>query len=402
MKEGYAFVDYVRIHVVSGDGGNGAVSFRQEKFAPRGGPDGGDGGRGGHVILEVDKRLTTLLDMRHKSTYRAKRGVHGSGGNCSGKGGEDIVAMVPLGTVVSDEEGRFLADLTEHGQRYVAAKGGDGGMGNQHFATSRNQAPRRATDGIPGEEKTLILELKVIADVGLVGLPNAGKSTLLAALTNADPKIAPYPFTTLAPNLGVFLREDGFRRIIFADIPGLIEGAHHGAGLGDRFLRHIERTRLLVFLIADMEQKLEPEDLRWQFDLLRREMEQYSDLLVDKPFFVAVSKIDEWTEPLGADLASDFQSRVRKAFEGCGALDLFFISGMKKVGLEPLTRAIGAKMDAEDAEVAAMEAEAEALHRAEMGALTAGSIDDRLDRHASPPADEASDEVDDDDGDFEE
>jgi GTP-binding protein len=344
MKEGYAFVDHVRVSVEAGDGGNGCSSFRREKYIPRGGPDGGDGGRGGHVILEADRQLTTLIDLRYKTHYRAQKGEKGHGGNKSGKKGRDLLVRVPVGTVITDEDGNFLADLTQHGQRFMAARGGRGGLGNQHFATSTIRAPIKSTDGTPGEVRRLELELKVFADVGLVGVPNAGKSTLLAALTSADPKVAAYPFTTLTPNLGVYEYPD-LSRIVIADIPGLIEGAHEGVGLGIRFLRHIERTKLLFFLVADFEQTLEEENLRYQFDLLRREMESYSVDLRGKPFFVCVSKIDEWSDDLGADLAADYQRRVREQFKDAGAQGVFFISSIQRQGLEELMNAVRAYFD---------------------------------------------------------
>lgn len=246
------FVDYAKIYVEAGDGGDGCVSFRREKYVPRGGPDGGDGGRGGNVILVTDPHMGTLLDLKMKPRYVAKRGQHGMGNQCTGRGGEDVYVKVPLGTVVSTEGGETLADLVLPGQEFLAAAGGRGGRGNQHFASANNKAPRRWEEGGEGEKRKLILELKVIADVGLVGLPNAGKSTLLSVLTAATPKVAPYPFTTLHPNLGVLEFADSSRCVV-ADIPGLIEGASQGAGLGDRFLRHIERTTLLVHLVAPPE-----------------------------------------------------------------------------------------------------------------------------------------------------
>lgn len=303
MSNGTHFVDYVRVQVRAGDGGHGCVSFMREKNRPFAGPDGGDGGRGGSIVLLAEQELVTLIDLKMRPLIVAKRGGHGQGNNCSGRSGEDIVIKVPLGTVASDREtGEVLGDLTENGQRLVIAKGGDGGFGNARFATPTNKAPRKALDGWPGEERNLILELKVIADVGFVGLPNAGKSTLLAALTDANPKIAPYPFTTVAPNLGVFTAPSSHRRVTLADIPGLIEGAHTGQGLGHRFLRHIERTRVLVHLVApDAGENAEgemtmantdPDAIHYAWSLVREELKSYGGELVRKPCIVCLNKTD--------------------------------------------------------------------------------------------------------------
>lgn len=292
-----AFVDYVRIRVEAGDGGNGCMSFHREKFMPKGGPDGGDGGAGGSVWLEANRDMNTLIDLKYRSLIRAKRGGHGEGNRRSGKKSPDIVIPVPLGTLVSDEAGTVLADLTQPGERWLAAKGGDGGRGNQHFATPMNQIPRRCEPGWPGEQHDLILELKLIAQAGLVGLPNAGKSTLLSRLTKANPRIASYPFTTIHPNLGV-MDVDMLRRTTLADIPGLIEGASQGQGLGDRFLRHIERTGLLVHLVAppeeheSMDEDERREGIQYAYKLVRQELEAYSEKLVDKHEVVVLSKID--------------------------------------------------------------------------------------------------------------
>ncbi len=301
-----SFVDYVKLACEAGDGGDGCISFRREKHVPRGGPDGGDGGKGGDVWLEADADLGTLIDVRFHPLIRAKRGDNGRGKNQTGRNGEDIVIRVPVGTVISNEEGA-LADLKRPGQRYLAAAGGKGGAGNQHFATSTNQAPRRSSPGEPGKDCRLILELKLIADVGLVGLPNAGKSTLLTRLTAATPRIAPYPFTTLHPNLGIMEMGD-FERVTIADIPGLIEGASKGVGLGDRFLRHIERTGLLVHMIAPDPAAFEGSEGgetpdaeaieigaslavdAWQ--LVRMELESYSTRLAEKAEIVVISKSD--------------------------------------------------------------------------------------------------------------
>lgn len=297
------FVDTVRIHVKAGSGGDGIVSFLSEKWMEFGGPAGGDGGRGGSIYLVAEENMTTLLDLKMRPSWTADDGKKGGKKNMSGKGGEDVFLKVPVGTTVIDHRtGVELGDLTQPDQVFLVARGGDGGLGNQHFATATNKAPKRCTPGRAGEEKNILLELKVIADAGLVGLPNAGKSTLLSRITSANPKIAPYPFTTLHPNLGVFLASDFQSRVTIADIPGLIEGAHSGAGLGDRFLRHVERTKVLVHLVAPeagetaegelTSADVDPETLLYAYDLVRAELNQYSQKLVNKPFIVCVSKID--------------------------------------------------------------------------------------------------------------
>ena len=281
------FVDRAKIYIKAGDGGNGIVSFRREKYVPKGGPDGGDGGNGGHVILKVDPHLQTLLDYRYRQHFKAERGAHGQGSNKTGKSGKDLIIRVPPGTVVKDfETGAVLGDLVEPGQTLLIARGGKGGRGNARFATPTNQAPRTAEPGTPGEERTILLELKLIADVGLVGFPNAGKSTLLSRVSNATPKIAAYPFTTLRPNLGYVKVGDAFS-FVMADIPGLIEGASEGKGLGLQFLRHIERTRLLVYLIESTSENPEEE-----LKTLQRELQDYSESLAQKPAILAFSKVD--------------------------------------------------------------------------------------------------------------
>jgi len=281
------FVDYTTLRIKAGRGGDGCVSFRREKFIPKGGPDGGDGGKGGDIIFVVDPNRTTLLDFRYTKHYEAPNGEHGNGSQMTGHGGKDIVIPVPPGTVFRDKEtGELLADMTDADQRWIAAKGGRGGQGNIHFATSVNQAPRKATPGKAGEVKEMVLELKSIADVGLVGIPNAGKSTLLSAVSAARPKIANYPFTTLEPNLGI-VRVAEFAGFVMADIPGLIEGASEGKGLGHRFLRHIERTRLLLFLIP-----VDSPDPVAELGMLRKELEQYAPELINRPYFVVRSKAD--------------------------------------------------------------------------------------------------------------
>jgi GTPase len=281
------FVDYAEIQVIAGTGGSGAEAFRREMGVAHGGPSGGDGGRGGDVILRADPQLWTLLDHRYQQHYRAERGQHGQGKNRTGRDGEDLVVRVPVGTVVRDaQSGDLIGELTDPGQELVAARGGRGGRGNAQFATPTRQAPRYWEPGAEGEERRISLELKLIADVGLVGQPNAGKSTLLAAVSAATPKIADYPFTTLTPNLGVVSLPDT-RTFVLADIPGIIEGAHEGKGLGHRFLRHIERTRTLAYLIS-----MEAEDAQAEYELLREELRRYSDDLADKPHCVIMTKTD--------------------------------------------------------------------------------------------------------------
>ncbi|HMZ51411.1 GTPase ObgE [Candidatus Sumerlaeota bacterium] len=297
------FIDYVKIHVKAGDGGQGCISFLRDRGKPFGGPNGGDGGRGGSVYLEADEEMTTLLDFKLRPSWVAERGEHGLGKNMSGRSGKDIVLRVPLGTLISEDRTfTEIGEMMTHGQRIMIAKGGDGGRGNQHFATATVKAPRKAEAGWPGQEKHLVLELKVLADVGLVGLPNAGKSTMLSVLTSANPKIGSYPFTTLSPNLGVFESSNFERRITVADIPGLIEGAHRGAGLGDRFLRHVERTKVLVHLVAPeggedaageiTEANADPDALLFAYDLVTEELRQYSAKLPKKPTIVCLTKID--------------------------------------------------------------------------------------------------------------
>ncbi len=284
------FVDEIKILVKAGDGGNGIISFRREKYVPKGGPDGGDGGRGGDVIMRVDTGLNTLYEFRHRKKFHAENGKAGQGKNRHGRSGKDIVIRVPQGTIVREaESGMILADLTEPGQEWVAAKGGRGGKGNARFATSTNQAPRHATAGQPGQERELLLELKVLADIGLVGMPNAGKSTLLSRISAARPKIADYPFTTLTPNLGVVDLGDE-RTFVVADIPGLIEGAHKGVGMGIDFLKHIERTKVLLFLIDG---SVGPEQAVENLSSLQRELVIYNHAkLLEKPAIVAINKID--------------------------------------------------------------------------------------------------------------
>ena len=311
------FVDEAVITVRSGNGGHGCVSFRREAHVPKGGPDGGNGGRGGDVILVADERLVTLYDLRYKRRYIAKNGRPGMGKQRHGAAAETLPVPVPVGTLVFEqrEDGTeiLLADLTESGQELAAVHGGRGGMGNEHFKSSTNRAPRFAQPGEEGQEKTLRLELKVLADVGLLGLPNAGKSTLMAAMSAARPKIAAYPFTTLTPNLGVLDGEAG-SRLIMADIPGLVEGAHQGTGLGHRFLRHVERTRFLVHLLAVEEIEAESETPFAALDLINDELVRYSPALAAKPQLVVVNKIDVLTpEEFGPAPGTGPKSRARRA-----------------------------------------------------------------------------------------
>jgi GTP-binding protein len=281
------FIDSAKIHVKAGDGGNGVVSFRREKYVPKGGPDGGDGGNGGSVYIVADRNLTTLLDFRYAPHYKAERGAHGQGSRKSGLSGNDVVIKVPCGTLIKDAEtGEVLGDLTEHGAKLLVAKGGKGGRGNQHFATPTNRAPRHAEPGQPGEERTLELELKLLADVGLVGFPNAGKSTLISVLSAAKPKIADYPFTTLEPNLGI-VRYQEYKGFVMADIPGIIEGASEGKGLGLKFLKHIERTKVLAILLP-----ANSPDLKGEYNILMNELKKFSPVLAEKPKVVVISKMD--------------------------------------------------------------------------------------------------------------
>jgi len=285
------FIDEAAIEVIAGDGGNGIASFRREKYIPRGGPDGGDGGRGGSIYMRADRNINTLIDYRFARIHRAKRGENGRGADKYGRGADDITLRVPVGTVITDaDSGETLADLAADGQTALVAKGGTGGLGNIHFKSSTNRAPRQATPGEKGEQRRLRLELKVLADVGLLGMPNAGKSTLIRAISAAKPKVADYPFTTLAPNLGV-VRVDQDKSFVVADIPGLIEGAADGAGLGHQFLRHLQRTRLLLHIVdlAPFDEATDPvADAR----AIVRELERYDPALADKPRWLVLNKLD--------------------------------------------------------------------------------------------------------------
>jgi len=320
------FLDETKIYVRSGDGGNGIVAFRREKFIEYGGPNGGDGGKGGDVWAEAVENLNTLIDYRYQQHFKAKGGQHGMGQDRAGAKAPDLVIKVPVGTEILDEDQEtVIADLDEAGKRVLLAKGGNGGFGNAHFKSSTNRAPRRANPGLPGEERWLWLRLKLIADVGLVGLPNAGKSTFLAAVSAAKPKIADYPFTTLTPNLGV-ARIDG-RELVIADIPGLIEGAHEGAGLGDRFLGHVERTRVLLHLV-DVTQ----EDPVGAYETIRHELAAYGAGLEDKPEIVALSKVDA----VDKKVAEAAQRKLKKA-SGTKPLLLSAVAGS---GVEAALRAL--------------------------------------------------------------
>ncbi len=284
------FIDLAKIYVEGGQGGSGACSFRREKHVSKGGPNGGDGGRGGSIILEVDPHLHTLIDFKYIKRYVARHGQHGMGKNRHGRAADDVVIRVPMGTVVKNAENeQILADLTHTGERFIAAKGGKGGRGNARFVTPTHQAPREWEVGEPGDRRWLVLELKLLADVGLVGMPNAGKSTLLSKMSDARPKIAEYPFTTLHPNLGI-VRVAEFKSFVLADIPGLIEGAHEGKGLGLQFLRHIERTGILVYLIDPTN-----EDPKTTFDMLQTELEKYKKNLTRKPYLLVLTKKDIWS-----------------------------------------------------------------------------------------------------------
>jgi GTPase len=322
------FLDEVKIWVKAGSGGNGAATFRREPNVPRGGPSGGDGGDGGSVILVADEGLSTLLDLSYQQRYIAENGVAGQGRDKYGRAGADTLVRVPVGTVVKDaDSGEFLADLTQHQQRYVAAQGGKGGRGNIHFATSTYQAPTRAEEGTPGQERTLRLELKLLADVGLLGYPNAGKSTFISAVSRARPKIADYPFTTLTPHLGVVALSGG-RNFVLADIPGLIEGASEGHGLGHRFLRHVERCRVLLHLI---EISPDPErDPLKDYDVINRELAHYDPELAKRPQVVALSKLD---------VSREAHPQWKVAF-AARDIELYAVSAVTKEGVNELLEAL--------------------------------------------------------------
>lgn len=329
------FVDRVKIEVKAGDGGRGCLSFRREKFIPRGGPDGGDGGKGGSVYFVIDKALTTLLDYRYMHHCKAKNGAPGLGKHMHGKNGESLELHVPPGTLVYDDEtGEVLVDLTEGDEPILFIDGGQGGRGNARFATSTNRAPRHTQPGVAGEHRTLRLELKLLADVGIVGLPNAGKSTLISAVSAARPKVADYPFTTLVPNLGV-VPYGGFKTMVMADIPGLIAGASEGHGLGTRFLRHVERTDLFLHLV-DLTCMQEGDPLE-NFQMINNELNKYDDTLAKKPQIVVITKADITEVVEQAD-------ELRGHFESLG-YPVFLISSVTGQGLKELVRAVGDELD---------------------------------------------------------
>ncbi len=322
MTEGN-FVDYVKMYVTSGNGGKGSMHLHREKFITKGGPDGGDGGRGGHVIIRGNENLWTLLHLKFKKHVQAGHGEHGSKSRSTGADGQDEYIEVPLGTVVRDAETNdVLFEITEHGEEKIVVEGGMGGLGNWHFRTSTNQTPRYAQPGIPKQEKEILLELKVLADVGLVGFPNAGKSTLLSVITSAKPKIADYEFTTLKPNLGIVEYRD-FQTFVMADIPGIIEGAAEGRGLGHYFLRHIERNSILLFLIP-----ADAKDIRGQYDILLDELRRYNPEMLDKERIIAISKCDM----LDNELKSELKEQLDKELP----IDYMFISSVAQQGLTEL------------------------------------------------------------------
>jgi GTP-binding protein len=331
------FIDECSISVHAGSGGAGCVSFRREKFVPRGGPDGGNGGNGGSVILEGSAGLSTLYDARHRKSYRAEHGKHGRGARKDGRSGRDVVLRLPLGTVIRSESGELLGELLRDGERFVATKGGRGGRGNATFATSTNQAPQRADPGEPGEECSLRLELKVLADVGLLGFPNAGKSTLVSRVSAARPKVASYPFTTLQPQLGTV--ELGEARFVIADIPGLIPGAHTGAGLGDRFLRHVERTRVFVHLL-DPEPHISGGDAERRpardYRALRTELSAYAEDLAQRPEIVCLAKADLLPEP-------EDRKRLEESLEALGLTPLW-ISSVTGEGIRELVQRLATEV----------------------------------------------------------
>jgi GTP-binding protein len=326
LKSFGQFVDYVKIYVKAGDGGKGCVSFRREKYVPKGGPNGGDGGRGGHVIIRASRELNTLLDLRYQREYEAKKGQYGMGKDMHGKDGGDMIIHVPIGTIIKDTDTlETIADLDKQDTQVIAVKGGRGGQGNSHFTTATRQAPRFAQPGEPGEEKNLLIELKLLADVGLIGLPNAGKSMLISVISSAKPKIADYPFTTLIPNLGVVKLKD-YRSFVVADIPGLIEGAHKGSGLGFNFLRHVERTSILLHLV-DVSDVLESNPVD-DLEKINNELNLYSSKLLTKPQAVVGTK---------TDIAIKGE-RLDKLSKHCkkNKIDFFPISAVTGKGIEKL------------------------------------------------------------------
>ena len=368
------FVDEAKIFVKAGDGGNGCVAFRREKFVPRGGPSGGDGGHGGSVYVEANLNDNTLLRYRYNREFKAERGRHGEGSNCTGHSGEDLVLQVPVGTLVFDDQtGETIADLASPGQRVLVAHGGRGGRGNQHFAKPWHQAPREHEDGFPGEERHLRLELKLLADVGLVGFPNAGKSTLISVISAARPKIANYPFTTLEPNLGVVNANGGTgahgtelgRTFVVADLPGLIEGAHLGAGLGIRFLRHVERTRLLVHLVDTSDSNAD--DPVRSFEIISGELHAFSESLTQKPMIVVATKLDATTDRARLEALRDFSVQRHLEFhsisaatgEGVKVLVRSIADALDRIPRAPLESSVDSPTD--ETQPAAVKAERSAL-----------------------------------------
>jgi GTP-binding protein len=323
MTEGN-FVDYVKVHLASGNGGKGSMHFHREKYITKGGPDGGDGGRGGHVIVKGNKNLWTLVHYKFKKHFKADHGEHGSKSRSFGADGKDVILEVPLGTVVKDSETmEVLFEITEHDQEVIALEGGMGGLGNWHFKSSTNQTPRYAQPGIPGQERTVTLELKVLADVGLVGFPNAGKSTLLSVITSAKPKIADYEFTTLKPNLGIVKHRD-YQSFVMADIPGIIEGAAEGKGLGHYFLRHIERNATLLFLVP-----ADSEDIVKEYHILLDELKRYNPELLDKERFLVISKSDMLDQELKDEISAILKKELKD-------ISFSFISSVANQGIQEL------------------------------------------------------------------
>lgn len=375
------FVDEAKITVKAGDGGNGCVAFRREKYVPRGGPAGGDGGHGGSIYLEANPNDNTLLRYRYNREFKGDRGRHGEGSNCTGVSGDDTILQVPVGTLAYDAQtGETIADLATPGQRVLIAHGGRGGRGNQHFAKPWHQAPREHEEGHPGEERTIRLELKLLADVGLVGFPNAGKSTLISVISAARPKIANYPFTTLEPNLGVVNADGGTgghgtelgRTFVVADLPGLIEGAHEGAGLGIRFLKHVERTRLLVHLIDTSDMSVD--DPVHSFDVIAGELNSFSPALSLKPLIVVATKIDATTD----------KTHLEELREFCGKRNLEFhaISAATGEGVKELVRNIADALD-KIPKIPLEVVREEQIHPAQMAVEQSGDRD-----IAAPPANE--------------
>lgn len=320
------FLDWAKIYVRSGKGGPGCISFHREKFVEYGGPDGGNGGHGGDVYVEAVSNLNTLIDYRFQQHFEAQNGMHGMGRQRSGKSGEDLILKLPVGTqVLAEDEETVLVDLTREGQKVLLFKGGDGGVGNAHYKSATNQSPRKSTPGFPGVEATLYLRLKLIADAGIIGLPNAGKSTFITQVSGARPKIADYPFTTLVPNLGVARTDD--HEIVFADIPGLIEGASEGLGLGDKFLSHVERTGVLLHLIdATQEDPLEA------YHIVRHELEQYGEGIAEKPEIIALNKTES--------LDTDVKKKLQKQFAKVSKTNVFFISNFSGEGIPDVLREV--------------------------------------------------------------